>query len=376
MTEKHNIQLWLSTVQYNKYVNKKPFQLSFNQLQGAQNGTHEVELEFTKKEHNKIRRNIKHQKGYRVQPHNVVGGSLLRKIKNTFKKVGHFIKHNVSEDGLNTAANLASGVYAGVTGDVVGAMAGNQLAKRAISSGYDLKNKVDFVNGLKDQAIGNAHNFSNGLRDQAQQQVNHYANQAQQQVNHYANQAQHQAQQQANHYANQLQYQGNQYRNQAQGYANQAQGYANQAQDWGDNNIYGGKLKLVKGSAEAKAHMAKLRGMRKGGAIKFNAKCEKTEGGSLASQRRKMNRQFGRVANDFKYVVSVLQDTAANTVDVARANIRPAISSGLGTVVSPAIDLSVYAALDKANIGIGFKRVGKLRMGGKCKGGSFLPIGK
>jgi hypothetical protein len=42
-----------------------------------------------------------------------------------------------------------------------------------------------------------------------------------------------------------------------------------------------------------------------------------------------MNRQFGRLANDFKHVGSVLQNAAANAVDVARANIRPAISSGL-----------------------------------------------
>jgi hypothetical protein len=260
-------------------------------------------------------------------------------------------------------------------------MAANKLAKSAISTGYDLKNKVDYVNGLKDQA---------------RQQVHHYSNQAQQQANHYRNQANDfrtQAQLYGDSYGNQLQQQGNQYRNQFQQYGNdlrnQAQDYGNQAQDWGDNNIYGGKLKLVKGSAEAKAHMAKLRGMRKGGAIKCNAKCEKTEGGSLASQRRRMNRQFGRVANDFKHIGSVLQDTATNAVDVARANIRPAISSGLsygvssvsgvpglGTVLSPAIDLGVNAALDKANIGIGFKRVGKLRMGGKCKGGSFLPLGK
>ena len=364
MTEKNTIQLWLSTAQYNKYVNKKPFQLSFNQLQGAQNGTHEVELEFTKKEHNKIKRNVKHQKGYRVQPHNVEGGSLLRKIKNTFKKVGRFITNNVSQDGLNTAANLASGVYASATGDVAGAMAGNQLAKRAISTGYDLKNKVDYVNGLKDQARQQVNHYSN----QAQQQVNHYGNQARQQVNDYRTQAQ----LYGDSYGNQLQQQGNHYKNQFQDYANQAQDYGNQAQDWGNNNIYGGKLKLVKGSAEAKAHMAKLRGMRKGGNV---------EGGSLASQRRRMNRQFGRVANDFKHIGSVLKDTATNAVDVARANIRPAISSGLsyglssvsgvpglGTVLSPAIDLGVNAALDKANIGIGFKR------GRKLRGGSFLSL--
>jgi hypothetical protein len=36
----------------------------------------------------------------------------------------------------------------------------------------------------------------------------------------------------------------------------------------------------------------------------------------------------------------------------------------------------VNAALDKANIGIGFKPNRMFRVGGKCKGGSFLEIGK
>jgi len=64
----HTISLFLTSPQFRKFDGHKPFQVSYAQLSRPHesNGNHHVEIHLPKKEHTRLLRAIKHQKGVSI----------------------------------------------------------------------------------------------------------------------------------------------------------------------------------------------------------------------------------------------------------------------------------------------------------------------
>ena len=74
MSEFETVEVFLSGPQKNKFEKNLPFQLSSAQL-SASHGKHHVEIKMTKKNHNKLLRNVSMHKGFRFTKANILEGS-------------------------------------------------------------------------------------------------------------------------------------------------------------------------------------------------------------------------------------------------------------------------------------------------------------
>ena len=73
----HTVELYLTNPQFKKMDSDKPFQVSFQQLNGNKPANHHVKFVLNKKEYTKLQRNIRNGKGFRFSPHKMNGNGFL-----------------------------------------------------------------------------------------------------------------------------------------------------------------------------------------------------------------------------------------------------------------------------------------------------------
>ncbi len=216
----HVVEVFLSAPQFRKYKKGEPFQLSNTQLQSSV-GKHKVDIHLEKKDYKKLINAVKNGKGYRFSEKNVKGGSLWGTFKSGLSKVGNFIKSNVSKEDVKNVIN--KGV------DMVAPESVKEIAKSAVSKAvdysYDDSNKGK---SLKEHALSLANELQPEIKDVALKAGKKVMDKVQEKLN----------------------------------------------QSSPDEEVQGEglrKKRFVKGSQEAKDHMARLRamrGMKKGSGMK------------------------------------------------------------------------------------------------------------
>jgi len=229
------IHLCLAKDHCRKLQSGKGFQLNANKLKDAINGTSNAEIHLATKDARALQRAINNNRGYRFASNKIVGG----KLHINWKKVGRVlapIARAVGHIGLNMASKYAKeqgidtkgfdklgheAIDAKDTNDLkrVGKKAGMKLANEGLHFAKD--KLADYM--AEHDATGGKINIMKGLRSTGRVLGKVMKNPIVQNV----------------------------------------------ASDLIVAGLMGaGKRKLVKGSAEAKAHMAKLRAMRRrGGAL-------------------------------------------------------------------------------------------------------------
>ena len=148
MSNNNTVDLYLTTAQFKKLESQKPFQVTYQQLNGDRPADHRVEIQLEKKEMTKLNRNIRNLKGFRFNPNKIIGSglfnsglSLLKKAASS-KMVQDIAKKGLSkavEYGKNSNNTLISGA-ASLAGNTLGAgifdsalSLGKKLAKSKIA---------------------------------------------------------------------------------------------------------------------------------------------------------------------------------------------------------------------------------------------------
>jgi hypothetical protein len=155
--DNHVVEVFLSTPQFRKYKKGEPFQLSNSQLQSSV-GKHKVDIHLGKRDYKKLLTAVKNGKGYRFSDKNVVGGSLWGSFKKGLSTVGNFVKNNISKEDVKNVIN--KGV------DLVAPDSVKDLAKSAVSKtvdyAYDDRNQGK---SLKENVFGLANTLQPEIKD-------------------------------------------------------------------------------------------------------------------------------------------------------------------------------------------------------------------
>jgi len=207
MSTNNTVDLYLTTAQFKKLESQKPFQVTYQQLNGDKPADHRVEIQLEKKEMTKLNRNIRNQKGFRFNPSKIIGSGLFSNALNIGKKIASSkMAQNIAKQALNKGISMASNsnnsLISGAA-NTLGNITGTGIFDTAMSLGKKLaKSKIaqDMGKQALSKGLSMASNSNNSL----------------------------------------------------------ISGAANAAK-----SITGGKL--VKGSVEAKNHMGQIRAMRKTG---------------------------------------------------------------------------------------------------------------
>jgi hypothetical protein len=148
----HTIDLYLTNAQFKKMDNQKPFQVSFQQLNGNKPADHHVQIYLDKKEHTKLQRNLRSKKGFRFGPQRILGHglfdtglSLLKKAASN--KMVQGIAKQALNKGLQMAGNSNNGLIAGAANLAKGAT-GGKVHRAKIQALQDVEGSGIFDTGL------------------------------------------------------------------------------------------------------------------------------------------------------------------------------------------------------------------------------------
>jgi hypothetical protein len=148
----HTIDLYLTNAQFKKMDNQKPFQVSFQQLNGNKPADHHVSISLEKKDYTKLQRNMRNKKGFRFSPQRITGHglfdtglSLLKKAASS-KMVQGLAKQALSK-GLEFAGNSNNGLLAGAANLAKGAV-GGKCHRAKIRALQDMEGSGIFDTGL------------------------------------------------------------------------------------------------------------------------------------------------------------------------------------------------------------------------------------
>ena len=204
------IEIFMTSAQKRKYMNKEPFQLSHDQILDNVKARHMFHLGITPTATNKLIDSIKTGKGFRFNPshivHEIKGGS----VKSFFKKAGktmknginkglHYVDHNALPFLAKNAGNIANelknyippSVLSGVASGLVNSLATmsgnpelslllNPLVDKGINAAYahDYNKKItkkdmrsigreltNVYQPLRDSVVSQAYNLPNGYNN-------------------------------------------------------------------------------------------------------------------------------------------------------------------------------------------------------------------
>ena len=151
MTER--VDAFLTTAQLRKFQRGESFQLTPSQLGHLDKQTgkkHHVEILLSKPNYAKLLRNFRQNKGFRFTRDIIQGGSFLGDVWDGVKKAGNFVKEYVSPEMVKsglTATATAAGTMVG--NPELGLMA-SPLISKAVDYGYS-KNRKPIKEELKDR---------------------------------------------------------------------------------------------------------------------------------------------------------------------------------------------------------------------------------
>ena len=153
----HTIDLYLTNAQFKKMDNQKPFQVSFQQLNGNKPADHHVQIYLDKKEHTKLQRNLRSKKGFRFGPQKILGHGLFDSGLSLLKKAAsnkmvQGIAKQALNKGLQMAGNSNNGLIAGAANLAKGAT-GGKMKKGSIEA----KEHMARIRGMR--KTGDGFNF-------------------------------------------------------------------------------------------------------------------------------------------------------------------------------------------------------------------------
>ena len=100
----NTVDLYLTTAQFNKMQSKRPFQVTHQQLNGDRPADHHVEIQLEKKELTRLNRNLRNGKGYRFNPNKIIGGGLFDTGLSLLKKAASSkMVQDIAKKGLSKA---------------------------------------------------------------------------------------------------------------------------------------------------------------------------------------------------------------------------------------------------------------------------------
>lgn len=143
------LEIILTKHQYKKHLDNKPFQVSYNQLTGdpklktgvkKKDGSY-VELEVNGNTYRKLQNAVRKQRGFRFQPHQIMGGSIFGSVKGLLKNKA---VRNIAKQGISMAASKI-GSMTGQQGlaDMAAGYANSQIDQQS-GEGFG-----SFIKGLK-----------------------------------------------------------------------------------------------------------------------------------------------------------------------------------------------------------------------------------
>jgi hypothetical protein len=167
----NTIDLYLTTAQFKKMESQKPFQVTFQQLNGDRPADHRVQIELEKKEMTKLNRNIRNQKGFRFNPTKIIGGGLFDTALNIGKKIASSkMAQNIAKQGLSKAVeygkNSNNSLISGAANLAGNAVNGAGIFDTAMSLGKKLaKSKIaqDMGKQALSKGLSMAANSNNSL---------------------------------------------------------------------------------------------------------------------------------------------------------------------------------------------------------------------
>ena len=147
MSNNNTVDLYLTTAQFKKLESQKPFQVTYQQLNGDRPADHRVEIQLEKKEMTKLNRNIRNLKGFRFNPNKIIGSglfnsglSLLKKAASS-KMVQDIAKKGATQalnKGISIAKNSNNSLVSGAA-NTLGNITGTGIFDTAMSLGKKLQ---------------------------------------------------------------------------------------------------------------------------------------------------------------------------------------------------------------------------------------------
>ena len=166
------VELNLKHPQHLKLAKGHPFQLSHEDLKGAQSNTrpHRVRFHLVKKEHKRLMRNIRAGKGHRFQPediHILEGDGILSSLKKGVRKAADFVKKHVPKRVVERYMDYGITQLADMSGHPELAQVGRAIGNKILDAGYGANDSKAFqtqardiiFNDSKDYAIGRLNDY-------------------------------------------------------------------------------------------------------------------------------------------------------------------------------------------------------------------------
>ena len=158
----NTVDLYLTTAQFKKMESQKPFQVTFQQLNGDRPADHRVQIELEKKEMTKLNRNIRNQKGFRFNPTKIIGSGLFSQALNIGRKIASSkMAQNIAKQGLSKAVeygkNSNNSLISGAA-NAAKSISGGKLKKGS----QEAKNRIAQIRAMR--KTGSGFNFIKTLK--------------------------------------------------------------------------------------------------------------------------------------------------------------------------------------------------------------------